>query len=100
MAKVTSLKKPMPVSKAALMAFVEGDMSAANTVPKGTGAFKAENAATGQKAGLVPIGDVRLTANIRADLHLKLKILAAQERVKTGKSVTIGELIEQWIESL
>ena len=81
----------MPVSKAALMAFAEGDTAAANTYTKGTGASKAENAATGQKAGLVPTGDVRLTANIRADLHLKLKIRAAQERT------TIGELIEQWV---
>lgn len=82
MTKVASLKKPMPVSKAALMAFVEGEKSTANTEPKGTG----------QKAGLVPAGDVRLTANIEADLHLKLKIRAAQERT------TVGELIEQWIE--
>ncbi len=35
----------------------------------------------------------RLTANIRGDLHLKLKIRAAQERT------TIGELIEQWVQS-
>ena len=93
MAKVTNLKKPMPISKAALMAFVEGATSAKKAVPKGTGASKAENAATGQKAGLVPTGDVRLTANIQADLHLKLKIRAAQERT------TAGELIEQWIGS-
>ena len=48
-------------------------------------------APAGQKSGLVPEGDVRLTANIRGDLHLKLKIRAAQERT------TVGELIEQWI---
>jgi hypothetical protein len=41
---------------------------------------------------LVPEGDVRLTANIRQDLHLKLKIRAATERT------TVGELIEEWIE--
>jgi hypothetical protein len=45
------------------------------------------------KSGLVPVGDVRLTANIREDLHLKLKIRAAKDRT------TIGELIEQWLES-
>lgn len=55
---------------------------------------KAENAATGQKSGLVPEGDVRLTANIREDLHLKLKIEAAK------RSTTVGELIEQLIERL
>lgn len=47
----------------------------------------------GQRSGLVPEGDVRLTANIRCDLHLKLKIRAAQERT------TIGELIEKWVTS-
>jgi plasmid stability protein len=36
----------------------------------------------------MPVGDVRLTANIREDLHLKLKIRAAKEHT------TIGELIE------
>ena len=38
-------------------------------------------------------GDVRLTANVRADLHMKLKMRAVQERT------TVGELIENWIES-
>lgn len=92
MSKVTTLKKPMPVSSQALKAFVEGGTSAANVRAKGTGASKAENAPTGLKSGLLPTGDVRLTANIQADLHLKLKIRAAQERT------TVGELIEQWIE--
>ena len=45
-----------------------------------------------QASGLVPEDDVRLTANIRKDLHLKLKIKAAEERT------TIGELIEELIE--
>ena len=31
-------------------------------------------------SGLVPEGDVRLTANIRQDLHLKLKIASAHRR--------------------
>lgn len=43
--------------------------------------------------GQVPEGDVRLTANIRQDLHLKLKIAAAHRRT------TIGELIEELVES-
>ena len=42
--------------------------------------------------GPVPEGDVRLTANIRQDLHLKLKIAAATRRT------TIGELIEGLVE--
>lgn len=44
-------------------------------------------------SGFVPDGDVRLTANIRQDLHLKLKIAAANRRM------TIGEIIENLIEN-
>jgi len=43
-------------------------------------------------SGLVPEGDVRLTANIRQDLHLKLKISSAHRRT------TIGEILEELIE--
>jgi hypothetical protein len=51
---------------------------------KARGAQKASIAVS----GLVPVDDVRLTANIRKDLHLKLKIAAAESRT------TIGEIIE------
>lgn len=53
-----------------------------------------EAAQNGSKSlsGLVPSGDVRLTANIRGDLHLRLKIAAANRRT------TIGELIEDLIQ--
>jgi hypothetical protein len=44
------------------------------------------------QSGQVPEGDVRLTANIREDLHLKLKIAAARRRT------TIGELLEEMVE--
>ena len=44
-------------------------------------------------SGQVPEGDVRLTANIRADLHQKIRIRAIKERT------TVGELIEHWIET-
>lgn len=44
------------------------------------------------KSGQIPPGDVRLTANIRADLHLLLKMDAVKSRT------TIGELIEVMIE--
>ncbi len=55
-------------------------------------AHTALNETKKQVSGLVPDDDVRLTANIRKDLHLKLKIRAAEERT------TIGELIEDLIE--
>lgn len=82
-----ALKKPT-LSDAAVLAFVEGDKPAAQPAAS-TAAQPA-----GSKSGLVPVGDVRLTANIREDLHMKLKIRAARERT------TVGELIERWIESL
>ena len=90
MAKISALKKPT-LSTTAVLAFAEGATGDQNKAVKGGGAARAEIAPKGQKSGLVPEGDVRLTANIRGDLHLKLKIRAAQERT------TVGELIEQWI---
>ena len=44
------------------------------------------------KSGLIPEGDVRLTANIKAELHTRLKIEAARRRIY------IGDLIEELIE--
>ena len=46
------------------------------------------------RSGKVPPGDVRLTANIRGDLHLKLKIEAATRRM------SMGEVIEELIDKL
>lgn len=42
-------------------------------------------------SGQVPEGDVRLTANIQREIHLKLKMASAMTRT------TMGELIEQLI---
>ena len=52
-----------------------------------------DHATSASRSGQIPSGDVRLTANIRSDLHLALKIRAARERT------TMGELIEQWVAS-
>ena len=76
----TSTKKPF--NTASVLAFAEGGKAAAK----------------GQASGLVPAGDIRLTVNIRDDVHSKLKMRAIEERIKAGKNVTVGELIEQWIE--
>lgn len=46
------------------------------------------------RSGKVPVGDCRLTANISAESHVKLKMYAARQRT------TIGELIETWASSL
>ena len=67
-----SISKPKPGAKQAL------DFAEKKAEPKGS--------------GLVPEGDVRLTANIRADLHMKLKMYAVENRT------TIGEVIEGLIE--
>lgn len=83
--KAPILAKPM-LSKGAVLQFAEKDGTSRSP-------SSAAAAPVGTKSGLVPTGDVRLTANIREDLHLKLKIRAAQERT------TVGELIEQWVDS-
>ena len=88
MAKIATLKKPT-LTTAAVQAFAEGAPTAA---ARGKGAARAEAAPAGQKSGLVPEGDVRLTVNIRDDVHQALKIRAVQERT------TVGDLIEAWVD--
>jgi hypothetical protein len=83
--KTPTLAKPV-LSKGAVLQFAEQNNASRST-------SSAAAAPVGAKSGLVPTGDVRLTANIREDLHLKLKIRAAQERT------TVGELIERWVDS-
>ena len=91
MANISTLKKPT-LSTDAVRAFAEGAGGAQTEAASTKVAPRSENAPTGQKSGLVPEGDVRLTANIRSDLHKKLKHRA------TDEETTVGELIEQWIE--
>lgn len=81
-----SLAKP---SLAKIQAFAEGATGAGNVA---TPAIARKTAPTGQKSGLVPAGDVRLTVNIRDDVHQALKIRAVQERT------TVGDLIEAWVD--
>lgn len=50
------------------------------------------------RSGLVPDGDVRLTANMREDLHLRLKIAAAKQRTTIGE--IIEELVEKYVDNL
>jgi hypothetical protein len=84
--KVSILKPNLGVQA---LKFASGDHSNdAEGVDKGI-KEKAAQRGSKQVSGLVPSGDVRLTANIREDLHLKLKIHAAEQRT------TIGEVLEQ-----
>ncbi len=50
------------------------------------------------KSGLVPAGAVRLNANIRRDLHKRLKDAAAKRQYEIGRGFTIRELIEELVE--
>lgn len=84
-----TLAKP---SLAKIQAFAEGATGGKQGAGNVTPMAARKTAPTGQKSGLVPAGDVRLTVNIRDDVHQRLKIRAVQERT------TVGELIEQWIE--
>ena len=81
--KGAKISKPLPAAprKAAIRAAKGADRRVATKAPPKTYA-----------AGLVPSGDVRLTINIRQDLHLRLKIAAAHGRT------TIGEIIEELVE--
>lgn len=97
MKQKTTLKKPTLSTEAAIRfaeAAPEGD-TGHKTAKVGTGITDTEkhpsDAPVGGKSGLVPDGDVRLSANIDRRVHLKLKIAAAEQRT------TIGELIEQLV---
>ena len=54
--------------------------------------FAEARSSTVAASGQIPEGDKRLTANIRADLHKKLKLAAVD------RDTTIGELLEKLIE--
>lgn len=85
-----TLTKPKLSDKAVMDFVTNGAVDAAES---STIKSSAANAPVGEKSGLVPVGDVRLTANVRSDIHMKLKMRAVQERT------TVGELIEQWVQS-
>lgn len=94
MKQPTIVKPQLDVAKA--LAFATGTTQIKNDGSDGGGSKKTAqmglNESKKASSGLVPENDVRLTANIRKDLHLKLKIAAAE------KSTTIGELIEALVE--
>ena len=97
MKQKTTLKKPT-LSNQDVIAFAErpsdalqGDKTAKVSKSKG-GAKKITPDSPENLSGKVPAGDVRLSANIDQDIHLKLKIAAARERT------TIGELIERLVQ--
>ena len=99
MAKKQEVSILKPTMGAAALGFATGSQQEAvgRTLGGGEGqsATKAPKRAktpSKQVSGLVPEGDVRLTANITEEHHIKLKVAAATQRT------TIGELIEQLID--
>lgn len=86
--KAAQVSKPHLDASGAL-AFATESMNAGQAMGSSTRSSKQPSKVV---SGLVPDGDVRLTANIKESLHLKLKIAAATRRT------TIGELLEELIE--
>lgn len=87
--KAITIQKPTLSDTATALAFAEGSSDAARA-PAATTSQNALKSTSGQ----IPQGDVRLTANISEDRHLKIKMEAVKRRT------TIGELIEQMIDQL
>lgn len=96
MAKKKPILKKPTLAEVARFAERPPEAAQGDKTPKaGMGVGKAEKTAPekpSQVSGNVPAGDVRLSANINQDLHLRLKIAAARQRT------TIGELLEQLID--
>lgn len=99
MAKKQEVSILKPTMGAAALGFATGSQQEAigRTLGGGEGqsttkAVKRAKTPSKQLSGLVPEGDVRLTANISEEHHIKLKVAAATQRT------TIGELIEQLID--
>ena len=87
--KSTTIKRPM-LNTAAALGF-DTKRAGKGQASKGQPGGKRVQTEPQGRSGLFAREDVRLTANIRKDLHLKLKIEAAQRRT------TIGELIEDLV---
>lgn len=81
--KAPMLKKPV-LSSEAVTAFAEG---------RGTSS-KARSAAADAAvtSRFPPSGDIRLTVNIREDLHMRLKMEAVKRRT------TVGEILEHLVQ--
>jgi len=91
--KASTLSKPTFTQAKAFAEAAGGAVGGLNELSKAGVAEPKQIAPTGSKSGLVPRGDVRLTANVDSDVHMKLKIQAARERT------TVGQLIENWVNS-
>jgi hypothetical protein len=80
--KQPTLKKPV-LSSADVLGFAEGKRG------KGRAASISEAASASR---FPPTGDIRLTVNIREDLHMRLKMEAVKRRT------TVGEILEDLVQ--
>ena len=100
MVKKTEVSILKPTMGVAALGFATGSQQSAAEVlsPENQGLASKKNGkrlktSSKQVSGLVPEGDVRLTANISEEHHTRLKVAAARHRT------TIGELIEHLIDT-
>ncbi len=90
---MATIKKPTFNAEEALSFATGGDKpKAKKAIAKPKKVAKKAPGKADSKSGLIPEGDVRLTANMRGDLHMKLKMKSVQERT------TIGELLETLVD--
>ena len=65
-------------------------------IKKPTGA-SVDKFTKGSKSGQVPEGCVRFSVNLQVGLHTKLRRAAGKRTAKTGKQVTMGDLVKELI---
>ena len=75
-----TLKKPV-LSSADVLGFAEGKKGRAAAISEASSASR-----------FPPSGDIRLTVNIRGDLHMRLKMEAVKRRT------TVGEILEELVQ--
>jgi len=95
----TTIKKPT-LDTAAALGFAEGPTRTRKdkTLPKGKKTARRVSQEADSKSGLVPTGDVRLTANISEDRHRRLKYASADLRMPIGE--IIEALVDHYLEAL
>jgi predicted HicB family RNase H-like nuclease len=91
-----ALKKPTLAEDA--LAFAEGDTKPKATVKKAAVKKTAQKARQKSVPGQLKEGDVKLTANVKEELHTKLKVKAAMER--TSISDIVERLLEKYMDKV
>lgn len=93
--KQAQIRKPILNTREALKFATEETKSKKEYKAKAKGKIIAPtglNSSENTRIFFAPVGDKRLTINIKQELHKKLKIAAIE------KGMTVGEIIEQLVE--